>query len=147
MSAHHTATRGSFHRVNLTMSSPRCRPSMAPYDPGDRVQAHRVAPRLTAYHCPPLFCIPATWNSFTSSHPTLSCLQATPHPVTLVSLLYLEDSSSSSAPGVDISSSRKPSLTPRTCEAPPSPALLPCTVMVCFLVCPPNREVPRQEPG
>lgn len=49
MSAHlHTATRGSFHRVNLTMSSLRCRPSMAPYYPGDRVQAHRVASRLTA---------------------------------------------------------------------------------------------------
>lgn len=67
------------------------------------------------HHCPPPFCIPATWNSFTSSHPTLSCLRAAPHPVTLVSLLYLADSSLSSALGVDISSSRKPSLTPWTC--------------------------------
>lgn len=50
MSTHlHTATGGSFHSVNLTTSSPKCRPPMAPYYPGDRVQAHRVAPRLTAH--------------------------------------------------------------------------------------------------
>ena len=88
--------------------------------------------------------------SFTSSHPMLSCLWVTPNLVTLLlplPLIWQTPTIQPSALSMDISSSRKASQTPRTFSAPPTPAVLPYVVTVCFLDSPPDRDLHSQEPG
>lgn len=48
---------------------------------------------------------------------------------------------------MDIPSSRKASQAPGTFSAPPTPAVLPYVVTVCFLDSPPDRDLHSQEPG
>ena len=80
----------------------------------------------------------------------LSCLWVTPNLVTLLlplPLIWQTPTIQPSALSMDISSSRKASQTPRTFSAPPTPAVLPYVVTVCFLDSPPDRDLHSQEPG